>query len=273
MSHLVDLWLAGWMERWIHGWIDGWSMDGWVDGQMEGGKDGWNDWRISQSSFRHFDWNCQVCQNPPKLCKPTCVIWIDVPVLFFLKAGRKDLTNGAIQLSYHLVYYHIHNAFGGFCMLPLHSTVCTALGQEPETLHQKAQNLCTGPASHHPSYWSWWAVPRRGRGRGTQSVPWVSWLASCWVAPSKISTVSDGFSTKHRSLRWPVESPYTALQFLWLLVANRQLSGPSKMPDTEVIHPQWSPHLSAPWSCCLQLCPSQRCLLWSPWSDNEHQNT
>ena len=38
-------------------------------------------------------WNLQVCQNPPKLRKPTRVTWKDVPVLFSLKAGRKNLTN------------------------------------------------------------------------------------------------------------------------------------------------------------------------------------
>ena len=35
-----------------------------------------------------------VCQNLPKLCRPTWVMWNDVPVLFFsLKPRRKDLTN------------------------------------------------------------------------------------------------------------------------------------------------------------------------------------
>ena len=51
---------------------------------------------------RHFDWNFQVCQNPPKLREPTCVMWKYVPVLlFFLKAGGKDLTNRPEVLSSH----------------------------------------------------------------------------------------------------------------------------------------------------------------------------
>ena len=38
----------------------------------------------------HFDWNLRVnCQNPPKLREPTCVIWKDVPVLFFFPKSRK----------------------------------------------------------------------------------------------------------------------------------------------------------------------------------------
>ena len=45
-----------------------------------------------QSRKCHFEWNFQVCQNPPKLRKPTCVTWKEDPVLFFsLKAGRKGL--------------------------------------------------------------------------------------------------------------------------------------------------------------------------------------
>ena len=45
-----------------------------------------------QSRKCHLESNFQVCQNPPKLHKPACVMWKDVPVLFFsLQAGRKDL--------------------------------------------------------------------------------------------------------------------------------------------------------------------------------------
>ena len=48
-----------------------------------------------QSCKCHFDWNYQVCQNPPKLRKPTCVIWKDVPVLFFPKSRKKRLDKQA----------------------------------------------------------------------------------------------------------------------------------------------------------------------------------
>ena len=41
-----------------------------------------------QERNRHFDWNFQVCQNPPKLREPTCMIWKDVPVLFFPKSRK-----------------------------------------------------------------------------------------------------------------------------------------------------------------------------------------
>ena len=43
----------------------------------------------------HFEWNFQVCQNPPKLHKPTCVMWKDVPVLFFPKSREKRLDKQA----------------------------------------------------------------------------------------------------------------------------------------------------------------------------------
>ena len=46
-----------------------------------------------ESCKHHFDWNFQVCQNPPKLRKPTCVMWKDVPVVFSQEPLRKDLTN------------------------------------------------------------------------------------------------------------------------------------------------------------------------------------
>ena len=48
-------------------------------------------WLRQEPHNRHFDWNFQVCQNPPKLREPTCVIWKDVPVLFFPKSRKKRL--------------------------------------------------------------------------------------------------------------------------------------------------------------------------------------
>ena len=43
----------------------------------------------------HFEWNFQVCQNPAKLRKPTCVMWKDVPVLFSPKSTEKRLDKQA----------------------------------------------------------------------------------------------------------------------------------------------------------------------------------
>ena len=47
-------------------------------------------WFVAHESERnnwmapgHLVSNFQVCQNPPKLRKPTCVMWKNVPVLFF----------------------------------------------------------------------------------------------------------------------------------------------------------------------------------------------
>ena len=48
-----------------------------------------------QPRNRHFKWNFQVCQNPAKLRKPTCVMWQDVPVLFFPKSTEKRLDKQA----------------------------------------------------------------------------------------------------------------------------------------------------------------------------------
>ena len=48
-----------------------------------------------QSRNCHLDWNFQVCQNSPKLRKPTCGIWKDVPVLFFPKSRKKRLDKQA----------------------------------------------------------------------------------------------------------------------------------------------------------------------------------
>ena len=48
-----------------------------------------------QSRKCHFNWKFQVCQNPPKLCKPTCVMWKDVAVLFSPKTAEKRLEKQA----------------------------------------------------------------------------------------------------------------------------------------------------------------------------------
>ena len=40
------------------------------------------------------------CQNPPKLRKPTCVMWKDIPVLFFPKSREKRLDSSKV-LSPH----------------------------------------------------------------------------------------------------------------------------------------------------------------------------
>ena len=49
-----------------------------------------------ESRNRHFNWNFEVCQNPPKLCEPTCVIWKDVPLPFLkLKSRKKRLDKQA----------------------------------------------------------------------------------------------------------------------------------------------------------------------------------
>ena len=54
-----------------------------------------------ESCNRHFDWNFQVCQNPHKLCKPTCVMWKDVPVLFFPKSRKTWQTGLKFSLPTH----------------------------------------------------------------------------------------------------------------------------------------------------------------------------
>ena len=51
--------------------------------------------RVSDIYCRTF----QVCQNPPKLRKPTCDMWKDVPVLFFpYKQGEKTWHTGQSSL-------------------------------------------------------------------------------------------------------------------------------------------------------------------------------
>ena len=58
-------------------------------------------WQLNGSGQepRHFDWNFQVCQNPPKLRKPTCVMWKDVPVLSFPRSRKKRLDRPKVLSS------------------------------------------------------------------------------------------------------------------------------------------------------------------------------
>ena len=79
-------WIADWTWTHKYSWKNGVSCEGSLRELNGFGQEPRN---------HHFDWNFQVCQNPPKLRKPTCVMWKDVPVLFFPKSRKKRLDKPA----------------------------------------------------------------------------------------------------------------------------------------------------------------------------------